>query len=64
MPDAVTLSIVTDKKSVVHEMVHDGVSRRLITKDAIPCTDGELSDNDDRFSVQAIFEDRGIGLGQ
>ena len=64
MPDAVTLFIVTDKKLVVHELVHDGVSRRLIIKDAISCTDRELTDNDDRFSVQAIFDDRDIGLGQ
>ncbi len=48
----------------LYQTVHDGLSRRPILKDAIPCTDRELTDNDDRFSVQAIFEDRGIGLGQ
>ena len=48
----------------MYQKLHDGVSRRLIFKAAIPCTNRELTDDDDRFFVQAIFEDRDIGLGQ
>ena len=33
MPDAVTLSIVTDKKFVVHELVHDGAAVVLSSKE-------------------------------